>query len=88
MWRGARDFEGDLKTSFQLRFPDKLKTAKQLKGISGLNGEILALGSGAEALEEGCIAVVVVEGIGMEEVGGGHRRGGAPSRRRLRFALG
>jgi hypothetical protein len=52
------------------------------------NGEILALGSVAEALEEGCIAVVVVEGIGMEEAGGGHRRGGAPSRRRLRFALG
>ena len=55
--------------SFQLRFPDKLKTTLQLKGISGLNGEFIALGSGAEALEEGCFAVVVVEGIGREEAG-------------------
>ena len=52
------------------------------------NGEFLALGSVAEALEEGCFAVVVVEGIGVAEAGGGHRRGGSPFRRRLRFALG
>ena len=31
------------------------------------NGEFLALGSGRQALEEGCFAVGVVEGIGMEE---------------------
>ena len=42
-----------------------------------MSEEFPAIGSGAEALEEGCSAVGVVEGIGMEEA---LRR--APERRR------
>jgi len=72
----------------EFKFPDMLKTTLQLRGISGLSREFPAIGSGRQVLEEGCFAVGVVGGIGMEEAGGGHRRGGAPFRRRLRFALG
>ncbi len=38
-------------------------TTLQLRGISGLSGEFVAIGSGGQALEEGCFAVVVVEGM-------------------------
>ena len=40
-----------------------------------MSGEFVTIGSGPQVLEEGCFAVGVVGGIGMEEAGGGHRRG-------------
>ena len=73
MFWGRRCFKPRRVRKF--KFPDKLKTTLQLRGISGLSGEFVTIGSGGHALEEGCFAVVVVGGIGMEEAGGGHRRG-------------